>query len=81
MVSSKAVRPLVLAPADVLQKLEVFAELEAEPRGRGEVLVALQRVEEVAYGAEVVANQLVVPVALLAVDGDRGGGRRCPSSR
>jgi hypothetical protein len=41
----------------------------------------LQRVEEIAYGAEVVTDQFVEPVALLSVDGDRGGGHRRPSSR
>lgn len=54
----EALAPLVLAPADVLQQFEVFVELEAKLGSLGEVLVALQRVEEVAHGAEVVAGQL-----------------------
>jgi hypothetical protein len=55
----EALAALILAPADVLQQLEVFAELQAEPCHGGELLVPLQRVEEVAYGAKVVADQLV----------------------
>jgi hypothetical protein len=35
-------------PADVLQQAEVFAELQAEPLGGGEVLVLLQRDPDVA---------------------------------
>jgi hypothetical protein len=46
------------------------------PLRRDEVLVSLQRVPEVAYGAEVVADKLIEPVALVAVDrrGDAGHG-------
>ena len=63
-------------PADVGQQAEVFAELDAEPLGRGEVPVLLQRDPDVADRAEVVADQLVETVALIAVDrgGDAGHG-------
>jgi hypothetical protein len=71
--------PLVLAPAKILHQAEVFDELKAEPLGLPEILLVLQRVEEVAYRPKVIADQFVEPVALLVVD--RGGGHRRPSSR
>jgi hypothetical protein len=46
-------------PADVSQQAEVFAELDAESLGRGEVSVLLQRDPDVADPAEVVADQLI----------------------
>jgi hypothetical protein len=61
---------LVLAPADVLQEPEVFGELLSHSLDGGEVLGPLQRHPEVLDAAEVVADQLVQAVALLAVDRD-----------
>jgi hypothetical protein len=64
-------------PADVCQQAEVFAELDAEPLGGGEVLVFLQCDPDVADRAEVITDQLVETVSLVAVDrrGDAGHGR------
>jgi len=77
----EALAALLPGPADVRQQAEVFAELVGELLGLGVVLGLLQRVPKVAYGAEVVADELVEPVALLAVDRDRGGVHWRPSSR
>jgi hypothetical protein len=69
-------------PADVGQQAEVFAELDPELLGFGEVLLLLQCVPKIAHRAEVIADQLVEPVALVAVDrrGDFGHGAP-PSGR
>jgi hypothetical protein len=60
---------VALGPADVLQEAEVFGELQAQALGLGEILGALQRDEEVLDAAEVIADQFVEPVTLVAVDG------------
>jgi hypothetical protein len=73
-----ALAPVVLAPAEVLEKPKVFGELRTEPLGFDKVLLALEEVEQIAYGAEVVADQLVEPLALVAVDRDRGLGHGAP---
>jgi hypothetical protein len=65
---------VVLGPADLHQQAEVVGELQAELFGFGVVLLALQRVPEVAYGADVIAEQFVEPAALLAVDLDNVQG-------
>src|SRR6185295_1026538 len=70
----EGVAVVLAAPADVLQQAEVFAELDAEAFGGGEVLSLLQGDPEVAHGAEVVADQLVEAVSLVAVDRAGGAG-------
>lgn len=69
---------VALGPADVPQEAEVFGELQAQALGLGEVLGALQRYEEVLDAAEVVADQLIEPFALLAVNGRHGAGHGAP---
>jgi hypothetical protein len=70
---------VALGPADVLQEPEVFAELQTQSLGLGEVLGPLQRYEEVLEAAEVIADQLIEPLALVAVDGRDGVGHDAPS--
>jgi hypothetical protein len=65
---------IAAVPADVLQQAEVFAELDAEAFGGGEVLGLLQGDPEIAHGAEVIADQLVEAVSLVAVDLAGGAG-------
>lgn len=54
-------------PADVLQKPEVFAELDSKPLSLDEVLL-FDGDPEVAYSAEVVEDELVERVSTLPVD-------------
>jgi hypothetical protein len=61
---------VLLAPTDVLQQPEVFGELLAKALGGGAVLGPLHRDPEILDEGEVIANHLIEPVALVAVDGD-----------
>lgn len=73
-----ALARIALAPAKILKKAEIFGELDAKPLRFHEVFVALQGIEEIAYGAKVIADQFVQPLALVAGNGDRGGGHGAP---
>jgi hypothetical protein len=75
-----------------VDRLPAVLDLEAEIRHQPQVSspsrsavtkvpAPLQRAPEVADRAEVIADQLVEPVAPVEVDGDRGGGQGAPSSR
>jgi predicted nucleotide-binding protein len=67
--------PAVLGlPAQVRHQLEVFAELDRQPLGRGVVLLALQRNDDVAQTGQVVAHLLVKRVALAGDNFQSGAG-------
>jgi hypothetical protein len=45
-----------LIPAEILEKAIAFGELDAEPLGFDEVLIALEDDEEIAHGTEVASS-------------------------
>ena len=59
-------------PGDVLQEPKVFGELQAKALGHGAVLGSLHRDPEILDESQVIANHLVEPVTLIAVDGRAG---------
>lgn len=67
-------------PAKVVEHADVFAVLEPEALGCRVVTGAELQID-VADSADVLGDQAVQRLALLAADGDGGGGRRAPFGR
>jgi len=76
----EALAIVVSGPADVGQQAEVFAVLDAEALGRCEVPAPAEGDPKILDAVEVMADQFVEAVALVAADRRGDAGPWCPPS-